>query len=218
VFALRVAKLLQHLPLLSAPLIGAVTSCAQSIPAPPPATLYTEFQQAPPAAVLDSIRGESAAIMGRLGIGLDWRSLAGAHGNEVSLQLAVIHFQGRCDAGGLSPNRVQPGALGWTHESDGVILPFGEVDCDRIRSFIQVDLLSVPARDREFIFGRAVGRVLAHELYHILARSAHHSSAGVGKAAYAVEDLLARHFVFDAGESEELRGSVMRSESAEPAH
>jgi len=203
---------------LSVPLASAAALWAQSMPAAPPATLYTEFQQIPPAAVMDSIRGESEAIMGRLGIGLEWRSLAGARGNEVSLQLAVIRFQGRCDASGLAPHRVQPGALGWTHESDGVILPFGEVDCDRIRTFIQLDLLGVAAEDREFVFGRAVGRVLAHELYHILARSSHHSSGGVGKAAYAVQDLLAGRFIFDARESEELRNGQSRIEAAEPAH
>lgn len=208
-------KLVRYLAFLSAVLASAAAVHAQSTP---PATLYTEFQQPPPAAVMDSIRGESEVIMGRLGIGLEWRSLAAATGNQVSLQLAVIRFLGRCDVSGLSPHRVDPGALGWTHESDGVILPFGEVDCNRIRSFIQVDLLGVPAKDRELVFGRAVGRVLAHELYHILARSSHHSAGGVGKAEYAVRDLLARHFVFDANESEELRSDRLRIEIAEPAH
>ncbi|MGO9615893.1 MAG: hypothetical protein ACLP6W_05755 [Bryobacteraceae bacterium] len=194
---------------------SAAALCAQSMR---PATLYTEFQQPPPAAVMDAIRGESEAIMGRLGIGLEWRSLAAANGKQVSLQLAVIRFLGRCDVSGLSPHRVGPGALGWTHESDGVILPFGEVDCGRIRSFLQADLLGVPAKDRELVFGRAVGRVLAHELYHILARSSHHSPDGIGKAEYAVRDLLARHFIFDASESEELRNEQLRIEAAEPAH
>jgi hypothetical protein len=183
-----------------------------------PATLYTEFQQQPPAAVMDSIRGETEAIMGRLGIGLEWRSLASATGSEVSVQLAVIRFQGRCDVSGLSPHRVQPGALGWTHESDGVILPFGAVDCDRIRTFLQVDLLGVPSGDRELVFGRAVGRVLAHELYHIFTRSSHHSPDGVGKAAYAVRDLLAGRFVFDSTESMELRNGQPRIDAAGQTH
>jgi hypothetical protein len=118
----------------------------------------------------------------------------------------------------LRPHRVQPGALGWTHESDGVILPFGAVDCDRIRTFLQADLLSFAADQRELIFGRAVGRVLAHELYHIFTRSRHHSLEGVGKAAYATRDLLAGRFAFDAAESTELRNGQLRNESAEMTH
>jgi hypothetical protein len=213
-FADEATKLLRRVSVLPVLLASAATLYAQSMPA---TTLYTEFQQPPPAAVMDSIRVESEAIMGRMGIGLEWRSLAAARGNEVSAQLAVIHFQGRCDVGGLAPQRVQPGALGWTHESDGVILPFGAVDCDGIRTFLQVDLLAVPVGDRERVFGRAVGRVLAHELYHILTRSSHHSPEGVGKASYAVRDLLAGRFVFDAGESAELRSGQLRVAAAEPS-
>jgi len=217
-FADRATKLLRRVSFLSLPLGCAAALWAQSRPPVSPATLYTEFQQQPPSAVMDSIRGESEAIMGRLGIGLEWRSLAAATGSEVSAQLAVIRFRGRCDVNGLNPHRVQPGPLGWTHESDGVILPFGAVDCDRIRTFLQVDLLGVPAAERELVFGRAVGRVLAHELYHIFTRSPHHSPEGVGKAAYAVRDLLAGRFVFDASESMELRNGQPRMEGAEPTH
>jgi hypothetical protein len=216
-FADRARKLLRHVAFLSAPFAGAAALFAQSPPVTP-AALYTEFQQQPSAGVMDSIRAETEAIMGRLGIDLEWRSLAAATGSEVSVQLAVIRFQGRCDVTGLSPHRVQPGPLGWTHESDGVILPFGAVDCDRIRTFLQVDLLGVPAMDRELVFGRAVGRVLAHELYHIFTRSPHHSPEGVGKAAYAVRDLLASRFVFDAAESAELRNGQLRLDPAEQTH
>ncbi len=213
-FADTATKLLRRVFLPSMFVASVAALSAQSVP---PTTLYTEFQQQPPAVVLDSIRGETEAIMGRMGIGLEWRSLAAARGNEVSAQLAVIHFQGRCDASGLTPQRVQPGALGWTHESDGVILPFGAVDCDGIRTFLQVDLLAVPVGDRERVFGRAVGRVLAHELYLILTRSSHHSPEGVGKAAYAVRDLLAGRFVFDAAESAELRSDQVHVAAAEPS-
>jgi hypothetical protein len=191
--------------LLPVPLACAATLCAQSVT---PAALYTEFERQPSTAMMDSIRGETDSIMGRMGIGLEWRELAAARGTEVSAQLAVIRFRGRCEASGISPHRPQPGSLGWTHESDGVILPFGAVDCDRLRSFIQLDLQGVPAAERDQAFGRAVGRVLAHELYHIFTRSRHHSPGGVGKAEFGVRDLLAAHFVFDEGEAERLRAAV----------
>jgi len=215
-FADRGTKLLWQVVSLTLSMASVAKLGAQPRPAVPPATVYYDFDQAPPPAVLESIRAESEAIMGGLGIGLEWRLLAAARGTEVSLQLAVMRFHGRCDVSGLSTHRPQPAALGWTHESDGVVLPFGEIDCDRIRTFIQGDLLAVPARDREFVFGRAVGRVLAHELYHILARSPHHSSGGVGKAEYAVHDLLTARFVFDARASAELRTQLLRTAADEP--
>jgi hypothetical protein len=66
--------------------------------------------------------------------------------------------------------------------SDGAILPFSDVDCDRIRSFVRQGLMAKDRDDREEAFGRSVGRVLAHDLYHIFANTARHGSWGVGKA------------------------------------
>jgi len=211
----RVRIILRYFSLLFLPLAAAAALRAQAIP---PAALYTQFEQPPAPAVMESLRTEADAIMGRLGIDLTWRELSAATGSEVSVQLAVVRFLGRCEVTALRPHREQPGALGWTHESDGVILPFGSVDCDRIRSFLQADLVSFAADQRELIYGRAIGRVLAHELYHIFTKSRHHSPDGVGKAAYATRDLLAGRFVFDAAESTELRNTPSHAESADMTH
>ena len=79
--------------------------------------------------------------MGPLGRHFVWRSIAGVQGNEVSSELAVLTFKGRCDVAGIIPRETHPGALGWTHVSDGAILPFSDIDCDRIRDFIQKELV-----------------------------------------------------------------------------
>jgi len=99
------------------------------------------------------------------------------------------------------------GALGWTHVSDGQILPFTDVSCDRVRDFAQSGLLSYRAEERPEKYGRALGRVLAHELYHIFANTMHHGSGGVSKESYSVQDLLADDFLFQAKESRMLRVS-----------
>ena len=175
-------------------------------PVASPISLYTQFQQEPPQAVADALHDELESIMGPIGIRFEWRALTPGRANEVSVELAVVTFKGRCDAANLLPNRTSPGALGWTHVSDGIILPFSDVDCDRIRIFVQRELLSVAPEDREDAFGRAVARVLAHELYHIFANTSKHGSCGVGKAAYTVQELLSDEFQFEAKESEALRG------------
>lgn len=176
-----------------------------------PITLYTSFQHEAPQAVLEALQDELEQIMAPMGFRFNWRSLSGVKGNEVSVELAVITFKGRCDVAGLLPRSVQPGALGWTHVSDGNILPFSDVDCDRVRSFVQGTLLTVSRDDREELFGRALGRVLAHELYHIFANTQKHGSCGVAKEAFSVQDLLSDDFQFEVSGSEALRAGKAHS-------
>ena len=172
-----------------------------------PIALYTRFQQEPPPAVADALQDEVNSIMAPMGLRFTWRSVTASHSNVTWVELAVITFKGRCDAAGLSPHSSNPGPLGWTHVSNGVILPFAEVNCQGIRGFIQRDLLAVPAEDREEVYGRALGRVLAHELHHIFAKTAAHNSSGVGKSKFTVQELLSPEFVFEGRESPALKSS-----------
>jgi hypothetical protein len=94
--------------------------------------------------------------------------------------------------------------------SDGQILPFTDVSCDRVREFVQSGLLAFRAENREEKYGRALGRVLAHELYHIFANTMRHGSMGVAKQSYNVQDLLADDFQFQAKESRMLQTSRPR--------
>jgi hypothetical protein len=171
-----------------------------------PITLYTQFEQAPPGGVLKALQDEVASIMAPIGIRFEWRDLGKTGGHEVSAELAVVTFKGRCDAAGLLTRSKFEGALGWTHVSDGQILPFTDVSCDRVREFVQTGLLAFRVEDREVKYGRALGRVLAHELYHIFANTLRHGS-GVAKESYSVQDLLADDFQFEAKETRMLQTS-----------
>jgi hypothetical protein len=175
-----------------------------------PIALYTSFpQQQPPAAVLQALRDEVDFIMSDSGFRFEWRSLAGVRGDEVAVELAVLTFRGHCDVEVMAAARAgrQIGALGWTHVSDGTILPFSEVDCDGVRRFLSDALLTLRPPDRGIAYGRALGRVIAHELYHIFADTKHHGSCGVAKEAFSVSDLLSNDFHFLERESQALRTS-----------
>ena len=171
----------------------------------PTTRLYAHFEQQPPEAVFDSLQTELRSILDPLGLGYDWRDLDLSKGNEVSTELVVLHFKGNCGVGQLAPVAVYPGPLGWTHISDGEILPFADINCDRIRVFIQRDLLRLPEAEREAAYGRAVARVLAHELYHIMAKTKKHGSWGIAKAAYTPDELLCPRLEFETRESNALR-------------
>ena len=170
-----------------------------------PITVYTQFEQAPPGGVLEALQEEVESIMAPIGLHFQWRDLGKAPGHEVSAELAVVRFKGRCDAAGLTTRSRFDGALGWTHVSDGQILPFADISCDRVRQFTQSGLMAVHPDDRAAKFGRALGRVLAHELYHIFANTMRHGSIGVAKESYNMQDLLADDFLFQAKESRMLQ-------------
>lgn len=173
-----------------------------------PIALYTNFpEQQPPPAVLEALQDEVESIMAPAGMRFEWRALAGNHGDEVAVELAVLTFHGRCDAEGVAVHSRHSGPLGWTHVSDGMILPFSEVDCDGVRNFVSGGLLALRPVDRAAVYGRALGRVLAHELYHIFADTRHHGSCGVAKEAYSVQDLLSARFHLQEPESRALRTS-----------
>lgn len=154
--------------------------------------------------MVDAIHNELEQIMLPAGFRFDWHPLSDA-GRRVSFQLAVIHFKGECDAGDIWPEPGYPRALGWTHVTDGEILPFIDIDCEGVRLVVQRDITVIPASGRDAIFGRAIARVLAHELYHFLAQTKRHSGGGVAKASYTAADLLAQTLRFGKKERAMLR-------------
>jgi hypothetical protein len=174
-----------------------------------PVTLYTQFQEEPSGPLLEAMQDELETIMSPAGLHFDWHALADA-GGRVSSQLAVIHFKGGCDVDNLRADPGFPGPLGWTHISDGEILPFIDVNCDGLRLFVQRELIEVPVAGRQEVFGRAMARVLAHELYHLLAHTKAHMSTGIAKAAYSVRELLSQKLLFGKKECESLRSHTVR--------
>jgi len=175
-----------------------------------PVALFTHYEQPPAPRVADSLRHEVENIMAPLGFPLQWISLDGVRGNDVATALAVVTFRGNCEAADLlAEGKTTP--LGITHISDGIVLPFTEVDCEATRNFLRKELIRVQARERETALGRALGRVLAHELFHVFASTAHHGSDGIAKSAFAEHELMAEHFTFEPSEFRALRSGLRQA-------
>jgi hypothetical protein len=175
-------------------------------PTPPaPITLFARFDHEVPSEIEQEMHHELDAIMSPLGLRFEWRSVDSVTGQENIVDLAVLTFKGECDVSGFSPGTPEAGALGWTHVSDGAILPFSDIDCDRIHSFLQRDLLGVPRIMRAPAYAKAVARVLAHELYHIFGNTPNHAASGVAEEAFTVKELLSQDFHFEGPAAQVLR-------------
>ncbi len=173
-----------------------------------PVALFTHFQEPPSNAFLSALRQEVARIMAPLGLPLEWKSLDGQERTDVVSELAVVTFVGDCSTSSLLRTGSQTTPLGTTNISDGVVLPFTEIYCDRISRFLYKDLLRTDWRERDAVYGRAVARVLAHELFHVFAGTAHHGSEGVAKSAFTDRELVAERFQLETSEMRILRAGM----------
>jgi hypothetical protein len=170
--------------------------------------LYAEFQSEPPAAVWKAIQDEVEGVLRPIGWSIDWDTISGATG-QMSISLAVARFKGECKIGGGVSEPAESMALGATHVSGEDVLPFTVIDCDAIRNFLSPLLIPLDPRKQEFTFGRAVGRVLAHELYHVITKSKGHGRKGLGRAGLTREELTQPYLQFSSDDVLKLRTRLL---------
>jgi hypothetical protein len=133
---------------------------------------------------------EARLILDSFGVRLGW-ALLGQRPHASYTSVAIITFRGSCEFNPWQPPRsLDPGAYAFTRITDGQVLPFAEVNCDRVVSAVRDAISGRGYAGAEQMVGRALGRVLAHELVHILTRSVLHSSEGVTRPALSPRELI----------------------------
>jgi hypothetical protein len=164
-------------------------------PSPQPSVaVFMDFDSKPEDASVEVMKKEADDLLKSAGIALDWKMLSD-HGTVTSPGLVVVKFRGHCKVEAWS----QPGedelpagtqTLGFTRVTNGHVLPFSEVECDQIRKALSYVAPGSTPMERQRAFGLAMGRVVAHELYHILARTTSHAEEGLAKATQSLRDLV----------------------------
>jgi hypothetical protein len=175
--------------------------------AEPRLAILMKFDRTPPAGVLESMQREVAAIFAPAGIQVAWRSLEHNDGREMFRHVVVVRFRGTCNTNpslaGLEP-LLEENELAHALVRDGRALPFAEVHCDRVSAFLH------PWRKAEqaATLGIAMGRVIAHELYHVLTNTLTHGQGDLSKAHVSAEDLGWRGATFSSEEIELFKKSM----------
>lgn len=102
-----------------------------------------------------------------------------------------VRLMGRCNLAG-APEKAsrRPGPYAWAHVSDGQVLPFIEVDCDRIRHALFSTMWGEDFQHRDFLLGRALARIIAHELHHVVHSEVHHSEEGLAQPRLTAASLI----------------------------
>ena len=181
----------------------------------PSVAVFMDFDTKPGAVPLAVMEKEAGDLLKSAGIALDWRLVRQNHGAEAFAGLVVLKFKGQCrvdrwskaasDFGSMG----QVEALGITHVDRGHVLPYTEVQCDQVRKALAYLNPGAGSSERQNALGLALGRVVAHELYHILARTTAHAKQGLAKASQSLRDLVSSGSMgFGEDVSERIRVSL----------
>jgi hypothetical protein len=169
---------------LAAPLGAGVDRVSPSV-----LTVILDFKGPHTRTSVSEMERESGLILNSSGVLLDWR-LLGEDSSESSHDLVVMTFEGACEYRPVTGYDEQPGPLAVTRMIGGEVQPFGEVECDRVVDWASHAMSDSDCGQGDLLIGRAMGRVVAHELIHMLTKSTTHGVEGVEKPALSGKQLI----------------------------
>ncbi len=163
--------------------------------------------QAPSALAIQEMQREAATILGPANLNV--KVFTGStRGMVFQDQVVVVTLQGACDMDRPIEKATSKAALGWAHSADGMLLPFADLSCDNIRQSVRAGMKADDQTRANLLLGRAMGRVLAHELYHIIASTSDHGRKGVAQAAFSPSDLDGQVLDIDERDAEAVAESI----------
>ena len=159
-------------------------------------TLIVHVEDRDSNATIDSMNNELGDIFEPMGMWTETRLDTDIKPGDLFERVAVIKLKGGCQLN-REISGFQRGPLGMVQRVDGTILPFIDIYCGRIHDMVREDLRVDEKPERNRKFGRALARVIAHELYHVFSQTVQHTKSGLSKAAFTASDLLADRLTFD---------------------
>ena len=185
----------------------AMTAAANTAAPARALTVVLDFRDSHSPRAVTAMEHEIERILSATGVTLDWR-IRGESPPETSGTLVVVRFKGRCVLEPVGYLYDERGPLAFTYSSDGQMQPFSEVACDRVVTSVRSAMFGGDYAHADQLFGRALGRVVAHELVHILSGEATHGTAGVERRALSPDNLLAPVLELDPADVERVRASL----------
>jgi len=209
------SKLLVRFLVYSVGLTLPLCAGAPVVPQPEPLTIFVKGQSE----ALDFMRAEVARLLEPTGLSVEWKRMSERRAGEDFARLVTVELRGQCSAmlSGPRDGATDVRALASTAIVDGRVLPFSAVQCDSLRRVLSPVLAASRRELWPALMGRAMGRVFAHELFHMLAQTKTHHAAGVSKPCFTVSDLTSEHFAFDSVSVAQLRPVAAEPSPSEPA-
>ncbi len=179
----------------------------------PSLTVLLDFREAASAETLGEMRKEVRQLLAPAGIRVELKLKSEVKADESFDDLVLVRFQGACASAQPDPMLIDergPIALGLSRTAGGQIQPFSEVACDSVRRAVDSALWGGQRRNREELFGRALGRVVVHEVVHMVGQTSKHGKSGVFRTSLSGSQLIADRMTLDEHDARLLRKSLSR--------
>ncbi len=147
------------------------------------------------------MRRELSRLLSSADIKVDWRFRDEVRLGEDVPGLVLVRFKGACRMDTDPVYLDERGPLAFTHVTDGDILPFSVVNCDKVKRATRSAMWGGDYARGNELMGRALARVVAHEIYHIAGKRHDHGKEGVFKRGLSGRDLIAESLDFGAAET-----------------
>ena len=154
-----------------------------------PIHIYLNNTGGAPDSVLGQMKLQLGGLMRQAGLEVEWHDLH-APAAMSNGDLVVVEVRGSCAVPAHSHRDRGEVQLGSSAVADGRVLPFSWIDCDKLAQVLEPCLEGAEKPQREQLYGRSMARVLAHELYHVLANTLTHTREGLTKGHFDANDLL----------------------------
>jgi hypothetical protein len=168
-------------------------------------TIVLDFQGPRSEQSVAEMKREFAGIMKDTAVRFDFRSRSQASQEALS-DLVLVRFKGKCILDPVGYLYDERGPMAFTYSTDGAVQPFSEVACDKVTSAVRSAMSGGDFANADLLLGRALGRVLAHEVVHMLSKSGAHGHTGVARTALSGSQLIAPELRLEPEDVERLHG------------
>lgn len=187
-------------------LLGALSTFVS--PAAQPIAVLLDFKSVPEPSVVSVMTAEVHAVLESAQLNLRFLRLTDPRAFSAFKRIILVRFEGVCHSRSSvdpiqldEPALLDHPALARTEVSGGRVLPYVRVFCNEVRAFVP----RVGPHSPEVMYGRALGRVLVHELYHTLLSTREHAQTGLACATLSGRDLTRNDATLDTESLGQLR-------------
>jgi len=166
-------------------------------------TIVLDFQGPHSDESIAEMKREFTDVMKDTEIPFDFRQLSEAVHHSFS-DLLIVRFKGKCVLEPAPYLYDERGPMAFTYSTGGVVQPFSEVECGKVTAAVRGAMSGGDFAKADLLLGRALGRVLAHEVVHMLSRSGAHGRDGITKKSLSGTQLIAPELHLDPEDVERL--------------